>query len=398
MTTTIAGKPRTTTTPPKITPWRRFPADPADWFAPEQVAKATEYAKPVKVVNLVRAAVEIAVLVALIAFDVVPELLGSTTNWVLRLAGAVAIVQLADLVTGVGFSWWREMVYDKRWGFSTQTAKGFVSDLVKAVPLGLVINLILLVPLWALMRSTELWWIWGWVLLAFFSVVLGFLFPVVIAPIFNKYTPLDNEGLRDNLLGLAKQVDADIAEVLVEDSSKRDKRENAYVAGLGKTRRVVLFDTMLKREDRQIRSVVAHEIGHWKLHHIVRTLPLGIGLALLNFVVLKLVLEWDWAVEQAGVTSLADPAIYPLFALAFPLASTITRLANAWLSRAHERQADIFSLETTRDAEAFVEAFRSMSIDNLMDLAPSKWKQLTHSHPPVAERMAMGTAWGQANA
>jgi STE24 endopeptidase len=161
---------------------------------------------------------------------------------------------------------------------------------------------------------------------------------------------------------------------------------------------VVVFDTMLDKPQPQLLSVVAHELGHWKLHHIRRTIPLVVGLSFLNFVVLKLLLSWSFVLRFAGVSSYRNPALLPLFILAFPVASALTGLASSWLSRAHERQADLFALETTRDAASFVDTFADLSRSNLMELQPSWWRRLKRSHPLPSERMAMGRAWGSASA
>ena len=381
-----------------ISPWRAFPADPADWFEPEEVAKAKAYARPLRWVNGISRLLSTAALAAVVGLHVVPELLDARgwDNWIVRLIVAVAVVQFVGMAVDIPFSAWRSLSYDRKWGFSTQKLGGFVSDQLKAAPLGLVITTLLFLPLWAIVRATDLWWVYGWLLFGGFTVLFNVLFPVLIAPIFNKYTPLEDQELREQLLGVARRVEADISEYLVEDASRRDTRQNAYVVGLGKTRRVVIYDTMLDWPPEQITSVVAHEIGHWKLRHLRKLIPTAVVLALANFVVLKLVLEWDRALEFAGVSSLGDPAVLPLFLLVFPLASSVTRLGLSWLSRVQERQADLFALETTNAPETFVGMMRRLHTDNLADLAPSRWKRISHTHPPAAERMAMGTAWGAA--
>lgn len=381
-----------------ISPWRAFPADPHDWYSPEEIERSRRYARPVRWVTRASAVVAGLWLLLVTVSHVVPKAIDALgVGWVLGVVVAVAIAAGGDVVVTAPFGAWRELGYDKRWGFSTQTTGGFVGDLLKSLPLAVVINAVLFLPLWWLMRSTALWWLWGWLVFAAFVVAFGVLYPVLVAPIFNKYTPLDDGPLRKEILATARQVDADIADVLVEDASRRDTRVNAYVAGLGRTRRVVLYDTMVVRPHDEVVSVVAHEIGHWKLKHLRRTIPVVVGLALVNFVVLKLVLESAWVQDVAGAhEGVGDPALVPVFLLVFPAATAVTRLVSSWVSRGHERQADLFSLATTRAPGAFVRAFASMSRDNLMELTPSPLKRLLASHPPVAERMAMGTAWGEA--
>lgn len=382
----------------QINTWRRFPAKPEDWFSADEIDKAKRYVKPLSRLNLAERLVGGAVLVALIWTHAVPELLDAwgIENWVLRLLVALAIVNVAELVVSLPFAAYRELDYDKRWGFSTQTVGGFVSDAVKGLLVGVVITTVLLLPLWALIRSTDLWWIWGWLVMGVFVVGLGLLYPLLIMPLFNKFTPLEDDVLRDDLLGVARKADAGVTEIQVSDASRRTRKDNAFVAGLGKTRRLVLFDTILARPAEQVRAVAAHEIGHWKLGHVRLLIPVVAGLLFVNFAVLRAVLGWDKALESAGVASLGDPAVVPLFLLVFPLGSALTGLLSAWVTRAHEREADIFGLEVTRDPDAASAMLRSLHTDNLADLAPSWWKRATASHPHAAERLAMTAAWSGA--
>jgi STE24 endopeptidase len=228
-----------------------------------------------------------------------------------------------------------------------------------------------------------------------FVVGLGLLAPVLIMPLFNKFTPLEDGELRAELLDLARQVDADISEIQVSDASRRTRKDNAFVAGMGKTRRLVLYDTLLPRPREQVRTVAAHEIGHWKRRHVVRIIPVIVLLLFTNFGVLRLVLGWDAALRWAGVEGIEDPAVLPLFLLVFPLASAVTGLVSAWVTRAGEREADLFALEVTRDDAATAAMLRALHTDNLADLTPSWWKRATSAHPPAAERLAMCAAWAE---
>lgn len=381
-----------------LSPWRRVRTDPHDWFSAEEIAKAKSYVIPLRRMTTVgKVAATVADLVV-VGGHVAPNLLDALdiTNWVGRLVVTVVLVTLVGTVASIPFDAWRELSYDKRWEFSTQTVKGFVADQFKGVLLGVVLFSILLAPLWAVIRATDLWWLYGWMVMAAVSLVIGVLSPVLIMPIFNKFTPLDDADLRDELLALARQVDADVSEVLVSDASRRSRKDNAFVTGFGKTRRLVLFDTILARPREQLRSVTAHEIGHWKLHHLRRIVPLQLVVLLVALLVLHLVLTWDTALDFAGVDSARDPAAMPLLLLVFGATGAFTNLVVTWLSRANEREADIFALDTTRDPEGFMEMIRSLSTDNLADLAPSWWRRVTQTHPPSAERLAMGRAWSEA--
>ena len=384
----------------RFNPWKEYPADPADWYSAAEIEKSEQYQRPLRLVRRSVGALDWAITLAIVGFGVVPALLDAwnVTNWVLGVFIAIVVMTLAGQITGIPVSYWRELAYDKKWEFSNQTKRQWLTDLLKGLPLGLVISSLLFIPIWALVRSTELWWLYGAMVLVAFSIIFAVLFPVLIAPIFNKYTPMEEGDLRDEVFSVAKRVGADISEVLIEDSSKRDTRGNAYVAGLGKTRRVVVFDTMLENDRSELMSVVAHELGHWKLKHLRARLPLVGFAGLFTFILLKFVMENQAVQDFARVDGLGDPGYLPVFMVAFPLLSTASGLVGSWMSRAHEREADLFALESLGDGKALANAFGTMSRKYLMDITPSWWQRRKGSHPPLAQRMAYCTDWHQAHA
>lgn len=388
---TLAG----TRTTSSITPWKAFPADPEDWYSAEEMAKADAYGKPLRRVLAVGGAIGFAVTVAVVLTHLAPNLIESlgVTNWILGLVVSIAVIHVTSTIAGLPFGIWRELVYDKRWGFSKQTTKGFVVDELKSIPLVLVLYLLLFGPLFAVIRSVELWWLLGWAVFAVVQVTIGILFPIVVFPLFNKYTPLEDGDLRTEILDTARKAGADITEVLVEDSSKRDTRPNAYVAGIGKVRRVVLFDNMLRYPTPAIVSVIAHEIGHWKLRHILRTIPMALVTTFVTFAALGVLMENETVLDLAGVDTPGDPGALPLFLLLFTMLGKVTGLASAWMSRVHERQADLYAYELLGSPTELKDFFHDISVENLMDLRPSIARRLKASHPPMAERMAMAEAW-----
>jgi STE24 endopeptidase len=383
----------------KFTAYKAYKADPKDWYSEEEISKSEEYNKPLRAVGRTVKVIDFVIVLAIIGFNVVPKLLDAFNidNWVIGVLLATAVVTLADQITGIPVSRWRELNYDKRWGFSNQTNKQWWTDLLKGIPLGIVISTALFLPIWWLIRTNDLWWMWGGLVLVAFVIVFATLYPVAIAPIFNKYTPLEDGPLREAVFETARKVGADISDVLVEDSSKRDSRGNAYVAGLGKTRRVVIFDTMLGESHDKLMSVVAHELGHWKLRHILKRIPLVGVLGFMNFVLLKFLMESEAVQDFAGAESIGDPAMFPVFYVAFPLVGVLTGLISSWLSRVHEREADLFSMKALGNGQSLADGFAMMSRKYLMDVTPTTWNRLTRSHPPFAERMAMCTHWHEAH-
>jgi STE24 endopeptidase len=381
--------------PDRPSHWRRVPADAADWFDPDDIARGRTYNRPVNRLKVVRAVLSIAALVAFIAGDGADRVIDwlDASGWALQVAVVLVAVELVGLLYNPWFNAWRVLVHDRRWDLSTQTVKGWLSDEGKDLLVGLVISVLLLVPLWAVIRATDLWWLYGWVLFSVFTVAFGFLWPVVIAPIFNKFTPLEDEELAGRIRAVAERAGLEIEGVYVADASKRSRVTNAYVAGLGRTRRVVLFDTILEWPPEAIEQVVAHELGHWRHAHLRRKIPVLVAAQLVMFLTTWLLLRWDALLDWGGAEDVGDPRAVPLFLLVFPASFLVTGLVTAWLSRADERQADIHALEVLDGPDQLVEVFRRLAKDHNADVDPSWFRRLQAQHPPLAERMAMAKAW-----
>jgi STE24 endopeptidase len=180
------------------------------------------------------------------------------------------------------------------------------------------------------------------------------------------------------------------------DASMRTRKDNAFFSGLGKTRRVVVYDNMLEQPHEVIGSVVAHELGHWRRSHVARNIVVATFISLALFGVLYAVSEWQWALDLANVDSIRQPEALLLVLVVFTLVSSVTGVLQSWISRAYERQADLDALELTQDYDAFVETHRGLATRNLADLAPSALKYFRLSHPPTAERLELGKLWLEA--
>jgi STE24 endopeptidase len=376
------------------TPWRAFPANPADWFSPEEIAKAKRYQRPIARVTAVDGALRLALILALVGLRAPTHVLDAIGlhGWMARLCGVGALVGAFSAVTLLPAAAWRQLVYDRRWGFSTQTGRGLVLDSLKELAVIAVLFTAIGLPTWAVVRATSRWALYAWVIFALLSVAIGVLYPVVVAPLFNRYTSMADGPLRAALLDVAGQVDADLSDVLVEDSSRRTTKGNAYVTGLGRTRRVVVYDTLVDHPPAELRTVVAHEIGHWKLRHVPKSVAATLVLSSVTFALLGIVLPSHPVLRFAHLHRLGDPEGFVLFLVGFPLAARATGLVQSWLSRSFEREADLFALRTTGDTTNFMAAMRSLHTGNLNDLAPSWWKRLNATHPPASERLAMGAA------
>ncbi len=181
------------------------------------------------------------------------------------------------------------------------------------------------------------------------------------------------------------------------DASKRTRRDNAFVAGFGPTKRVVIFDTMLEHPPELIEQVVAHEIGHYRLKHIPKSIAFIAVAMLAVFAFLQWFTTWDWALKQAGVASIGDPRGVVLLLAGLGIGMKAVGWISAWYSRAKERQADLEALELLGDPAAFIDVWRRMAPKNKAELETPWWKRIEASHPEIAERMAFGADWQRQN-
>lgn len=384
--------------PAGLSPYRRYRADAADWFSPEEVRRGREYVKPLGPMNALRWIIGVAVVAAFVHGKIADDVIDAVgmSGWALELFAIVVTLELISLVFRPWFDAWRSFVHDRKWGLSTLGWRRWLSDELKELALGIGITLVLAVPLYLVIRTSDLWWVWGWLIFAGFSILFGFLFPVVFAPIFNKFERLEDDEIAPRIRRVAEEAGLEIEGVFVADASTRSRATNAYVAGLGKTRRVVLFDTILEWPPELLEQVVAHELGHWRHGHLARQIPLLVALQGVAFFLLSLFMEWEPVLDWVGVDQVGDPRTFPLLFLVYPLLLGSATLFMAWLGRVFERQADLHALAVLDDPDAFQATFRRLASDNKADVDPPWWRRIRQTHPPVPERMAMAHEWREA--
>jgi Zn-dependent protease with chaperone function len=276
-------------------------------------------------------------------------------------------------------------VRERRWGLSTQRLGGWLGDRAKGLGVAAALSAITFLGLDALVRLLpSAWPVATSLAAAALVLLLAFLAPVVLEPLFNRFEPLDDEGLRARLHSLAERVGTPVREVLVADASRRTAKANAYVSGLGASRRVVVYDTFLERnEPREVAVVVAHELAHRRERHVARFTLLGMVGAALAVVVL-------WLVLGSGA---GDPRNVPLVLLVLTALELVALPLTALLSRRWERVADRVALEVTGDGEAMESAFRVLAETNVADLEPPPvLHALLGTHPTIPERIAAARA------
>jgi STE24 endopeptidase len=366
--------------------------DADEEFSPAERERARAYHGPLYVALLLDAALAAGVLAAL-AWSTLGHWLFSIVRSLSPVAAAAGYAVLAVMLSSIvrtPLAFWRGWWRERRWGFSTQSAAGWLSDRAK----GLAVTLVLAAAAWtaavALARALPGWWaVPAGSTLALAVLFLSFVAPVVLEPLFNRFRPLDDERLAVELRTLGEHAGVPVRKVLVADASRRTTKTNAYVSGIGRTRRVVLFDTLLATANTaSVRVVVAHELGHRRDRHVAKLTLLAVAGAAAAVGAL-------WAVLG---TRVAQPRTLPE-ALLLLLALEVGVLpAGAWLSRRFERAADRCSLDLTREPAAFARAHKELASRNLSDLEPPRLAYLfLFSHPTPPERLALGRAWQQAH-
>ena len=312
-------------------------------------------------------------------------------GWPVRAAGVAAILAGALVLVGLPLAAVRGYAIQRAWHLSNQDIGAWLLDQAKGLGLSLVFALIAAVAFFAVVRwQPRSWWLWGAGAFSALTLVLVFLFPVVIAPLFNRFTPLNDKGLRSGIESLAVKAGVQVDRVLVADASKRSTAENAYVAGVGATKQVVLYDTLLEGGDPdETLFVVAHELAHEREAHVLKGVGISIIGLLLGFGALAWLVERGPLLRWAGVQELADPRVLPVLLLFALVAGLVAQPFQNALSRSFESRADAIAFELVEDTRAAVTAFERLARSNIADLKPpavAVW--MFFGHPPITERIA----------
>ncbi|WP_041832055.1 M48 family metalloprotease [Actinoplanes sp. N902-109] len=318
-------------------------------------------------------------------------------HWIARaVLGGLLIVLVVEVLT-LPFAAWRHRIVVE-YGISTQGWGAWAVDLAKSYAVGAVLGGLVLLGFFTVTRLTpRWWWAYGAAGAAVLVVLLSFVLPVVVEPIFNKFTPMAAGPLRTELMELAARDGVPVKDVLVADASRRTRAVNAYVSGFGPTRRIVVYDTMLtEATPDEVVSVTAHELGHAKRQDVLTGTVIGALGAAAAVIALYLIGSLGWLLRRAGVESMGEPRAIALLLALVTVAGLVGGPLQALVSRRVEARADEHALELTGNPATFEAMQRRLGTVNLSDPAPPAWEYvMSASHPSTVERMAAARAYAR---
>ena len=375
----------------------RVPTEFSSQITLEAHQKAADYTCAKTRLGYVSMILEVIVLMILTLGGGLNVLAGLWSSWFSDpiTHGAALILSTVLLMSAVGIpvSYYRTFVIEEQFGFNKMTPQMFFLDLAKQGTLAVLLGLPLLLGiLWLMEGMGANWWFYAWLAWMAFNIILLAIFPTWIAPIFNKFTPLADPSLKTRIEQLMRKCGFKSSGLFVMDGSRRSNHGNAYFTGFGKTKRIVFFDTLLSRLDiPEIEAVLAHELGHFKRHHVIKRIALSFSMSLLFLWGLGYLMQQRWFYEGLGVSvsSIPSPAIaLLLFFIVMPAFTFLFQPVASLYSRKHEFEADEYA---ARNASAIdlTRALVKLYQDNASTLTPDPLHSAFYdSHPPAALRVA----------
>ena len=287
------------------------------------------------------------------------------------------------------FTIYRTFVIEERFGFNRSTARRFIVDLLLQTLLGIALGApLLVVILWLMQEAGSYWWLAAWVVWIVFMLFITWIFPTVIAPIFNKFTPLDDENLKNRIQALLERCGFASKGIYVMDASKRSVHGNAYFTGFGKNKRIVFYDTLIDSlTEQEVEAVLAHELGHFKKHHVKKGMALSFVMTLVGLALLGWLSTQPWFYHALGVERSSNALALTLFMLVIPVFTQFLTPISAWFSRKNEFEADDFAVDQT-GSEPLITALVKLYRENASTLTPDPLFSAFHdSHPPAPVRV-----------
>lgn len=385
------------------TPWQVLPPgaphvapDPARDFTAAQIARSQAFDAATSVPAYLSLGLTVLFAGILVATPFGGRLLGRLRGpwWVRVILGVLLLTVLVEVLR-LPLGVWFELIL-REYGLSTQDWAGWASDRIKSIGVRVVILAITVLALVALARKVKRWWIPAAAGAAALTVAASFIYPIVFEPLFNDFRPMPAGQLRSDLLAMAQRDGVPVEDVLVADASRRTTALNAYVSGFGATRRIVVFDTLLKAPEQEVELVVAHELGHAKHNDVLSGTLIGALGAALSACLLFLV--FAWVRRRAGVAAIGDPRAVGVVIGLLSLATVLSGPAQNLISRHIEARADVHALDLTHDPATFVAMQKRLATTNIADLDPDLVEYVLYaSHPTTPQRIALARSWALLN-
>ncbi len=316
-------------------------------------------------------------------------------NEIIRGALVICTAMLVSSLIDIPFDYYKTFTIDERFGFNKMTPAMFVSDLLKHSLVGLALGApILFAALWLMQGAGEYWWFYLWVVWSLFNILMLAVYPTFIAPLFNKFTPLADETLKTRIEALLTKCGFKSQGLFVMDGSTRSGHGNAYFTGFGSSKRVVFFDTLLSRlNTEEIEAVLAHELGHFKHHHVIKRIAMLFFMSFVGLALLGWLMNQAWFYNGLGVTEISNHMALLLFLLVSPVFLFLLRPLMASYSRKNEFEADDYAAKHA-DANHLVEALVKLYRDNASTLTPDPLHSAFYdSHPPASIRISKLAAY-----
>ncbi len=304
--------------------------------------------------------------------------------------GAVASLILLMTVLEIPSSLYQTFVIEEKYGFNKSSMAQFFKDQLISLSLVIAIGMpILALILWVMDSIGSLWWLYAWAILMGFSLLMSWLFPTVIAPLFNKFTPMEEGSLKDRIQSLLSRCGFNSNGIFIMDGSKRSGHGNAYFTGLGNNKRIVFFDTLIDSlDEEELEAVLAHELGHFKCKHVLKMLAASSVMTLLSFAILGWLITQDWFFSGLGVETHSNAAALLLFTLVSPVFTIFMQPISAYFQRKFEFEADDFASNNAK-ASKMISGLVKLYEENASTLTPDPLYSAFHySHPPAAIRIA----------
>ena len=365
-----------------------------DIIDPEKLKRISAYTMDSDHFNMVATLANQGLFLIILLSGFLPWLVKTISLWSYGPIGSglifFAVLSIFTNLLRIPFGLYETFVIEERYGFNVMDFKMWFLDLLKSIVIvtilgGLLLGLLLVLVI----HGGNAWWVWAWMLVGGFELILLWLFPVVILPLFNKFDPIENKGLEDLIRTLMEKVGLRAKGIFKMDASKRSKHTNAFFVGLGRSKRIVLFDTLLaSHTEEEVLAVLAHEAGHWKKKHVLRMLVLLEILSFLSFYVVAIFLKWPLLYQTFGFQGFVVYAGLFLIGAFVNLLGYFAQPLESAISRKFELEADDFVLELMETGEPMRNALKRLASDNLANLTPHPlYAWVNYSHPPLVERI-----------